>query len=141
MGKGDEPPVGGQTGTCHLGGLPSKPVFETCCVPWHSDNFKHHSRNVSVSFFLNLSLNNSFTITYNVSTKAGKTGRSHSINDSLISESWKHQTNENKHHHQRRSTSITCVQTKSKILNPGRNSLCAGQNSTASVSLWPHSDK
>lgn len=40
-------------------------------------------------------------------------------------------------------TSMTQVQIKSQILKlkAGRNSLQAGQNSIASVRLWPHSDK
>lgn len=132
--------MGGQTGTCHLAGYPVNQSLKLVCHGIATTSSITAETQVS---FLNLSLNSSFTITYKISTKAKKTGRAHSLSDSLISESWKHQTNENKHYHWRKSTSISQVQTKSKILKlkAGRSSLCAGQNSTASVSLWPHSDK
>lgn len=134
--------MGGQTGTCHLAGHPVNQSLKL--VVCHGiATTSSITQQKHKSLFLNLSLNSSFTITYEISTKAKKTGRAHSLNDSLISESWKQQTNENKHYHWRKSTSISQVQTKSKILKlkAGRSSLCAGQNSPASVRLWPHSDK
>lgn len=125
---------GGRTNrSLSLTRLLSTAVLESCCVP------QHHSRNTNL-FLLNLSLNSSFTIAYNLSTKAKRTGRAQSLSDSLVSESWKHQTNTSKHHHWSKSTSITQVHTKSKTpkLKAGRSSLCAN---TALVSLWSHSDK